>query len=157
MIRLSVIGLSAVAWLAVVAALIALAGPAAVPDQRWTGRSIALADLIVGGVPAQIERNAQATAGRDPFGFAPTFRQEAYASVADTPVKRGLLAAFDMTLEGVLVRGGKYTAFVSYQGQRRPLRTGDRIGDQLVVAHIEQDRIQVVGNGNESRWIYLTQ
>lgn len=156
MSRLYVIGLAAVAWLAVVAALFGLAMPEVAVHQP-AGRSIALADLVVGGVPVNSDGAPLAVGSRNPFGYAPTFQQEAYADVSEPSAKQRLLAELDMTLEGVQVRAGKFTAFVNFQGERRPLRQGDRVGEYFVVAHIEQDRIRVVGNGYESRWIYLTQ
>lgn len=156
MSRLYVIGLAAFAWLAVLASLAGLATPGVAGHQQ-IGHLIALEDLVVGGVPTNAGQDAPVFESRNPFRFAPTFLEDAYNPMPESPSEQPLLTGLNLTLEGVQLRGGNFTAFVSYEGQRRPLRTGDRIGDQLVVAHIEQDRIQVVGDGNESRWIYLTQ
>lgn len=156
MSRLYVIGLLAVAWLTVVAALLGLATPEATVPQQ-TGRSIALTDLVVGGVPVNSDAAPLAGGSRNPFRFAPMFQREAYAEVTEPSLKQGLLAESSVVLEGVQVRGGKFTAFVNFQGERRPLRQGDRVGESFVLAQIEPDRIRVVANGNESRWIYLTQ
>ncbi len=133
-----------------------LATPGAAVHQQ-TGRSIALADLVVGGVPVNRDGAPLAGSSRNPFRYAPTFQQEAYADVSEPSVKQGLLADLDIALEGVQGRAGRFTAFINFQGERRPLHQGDRVGVHFVVAHIGQDRIRVVGNGNESRWIYLTQ
>ncbi|MDY6816544.1 MAG: hypothetical protein SV598_11845 [Pseudomonadota bacterium] len=156
MSRLYVIGLAAFAWLAVLASLAGVTTPGVAGHQQ-SGHLIGLEDLVVGGVPTNAGQNSPVFESRNPFRFAPTFLEDAYSPMPEPPSEQPLLAGLNLTLEGVQLRGGKFTAFVSYQGQRRPLRTGDRIGDQLVVAHIEEDRIQVIGNGNEARWIYLTQ
>lgn len=156
MSRLYVIGLAAFAWLAVLASLAGLATPGVAGHQQ-PGRLIALEDLVVGGVPATGGQNSPVFESRNPFRFAPTFLEDAYSPMPESPSEQPLLAGLSLTLEGVQLRRGRFTAFVSYRGERRPLRLGDRIGDDMVVAYIDQNRIQVVGNGNEARWIYLTQ
>lgn len=156
MIRLYAIGLAALAWLVVVIALASLTTTNTVAH-RQTGQSIALTDLVIGGVPGSKGPKTQGTANRNPFSYAPTFEQEAFTKTSDPTPSPGLLTDLDMTLEGVQGRSGKFTAFINFRGERSPLRKGDKVGDQFVVAQIEKDRIHIVGAANESRWIYLTQ
>lgn len=156
MSRLYAIGLAALAWLVVIIALASLTTTNTVAH-RQAGQSIALTDLEIGGVPGPKGLRAPETANRNPFSYAPTFEQEAFTELSDPTPSRGLLTDLDMTLEGVQGRSGKFTAFINFRGERRPLRKGDRVGDHFVVAQIEKDRIHVLGAGNESRWIYLTQ
>lgn len=156
MSRLYAIGLAAVVWLAVIIALAGLATPTSIAPGE-TGQSVALSDLVVGGVPGNTGETTKEAANRNPFRYAPTFQKEAYTNTPDPGLNQGLLADLDMTLEGVQARAGIFTAFINYRGERRPLRQGDHVGDHLVVAHIGQDRIRVVADGNESRWIYLAQ
>lgn len=155
MIRLVLIGGALVGWVVAVLVLVNLLNSPVRPLERKP-TTYSVASFVVGGVP--VPDSSLPGRDRDPFRFAPTYLEQAvFSSEPDEgQSSRGLLD-LDIELEGVLVRGGKPTAFVKHQGERVALKTNDMIGAGIVVAEIQPDKILLTRGPDMARWIYLTQ